>query len=386
MLRLETKLLGSLLLMLTSFSLGHENIESELILLDISNGYNLALLAFLGLAMFGITVLLLGKRMQFVKRLNIELVLSMLAIAIFLNMLSWYWDGWWHVAIGRHTLFSPPHVLIYVFFSMGLVLSLVLFKQLQERVFKYLFISQVATLYGGFLDIAWHGYFGEEPLISIAIVWAPPHLFSFLITLVADIALLHYLILKYKNKTIADSYAFMRIIIVSGAVFSLLRVLIFPLEPLGWHAISGFSGAFITICITLIFLLYVGFMLPKTGIVLLSMLIFISFVGFEAQNTAPYLTLPPHAQPPYWLHYLAAVLGVSWLDLFDLRKVNLAVIGLLSGLTIYVVYVLFWDFIESSDFAHSFSEASLLVLLGGAGGTCSGLILTGIKNRYLVEK
>lgn len=375
------KLLLGILAFAANLALAHGKEGADLGALHVFWDYPFIALPASGIALIFLSWLALRLELP-IKTLSTELLLSLLSLALFFNLLSWYWDGWWHVAIGRHTLYSPPHVLIYVFFGLGLVFSLLLFKTTKMHVFKLVFLSQVVTLYGGLLDIVWHRFFGEEALISAAIVWAPPHLLSFLVTFVAAFALLHVLISLYKLESQPSNYAFMRIVLVAGSVLSLSRVLIFPLEPLGWHALIGPSGATVTVCLTVLFFLYLAYRLPQTGAVLLSMLLFVGFVGFEAAETAPYLTLPPHAQPPFWLHYLAGVFGVFWLDLLPLKRLPAGFIGLLSGFCIYAVYSFFWSYIGTEAFSFGPLDAFALLGFSSFGGLLAGIAFAGLRRRF----
>ena len=171
-----------------------------------------------------------------------ELLLNLLSVVALLNIAGWYWDGWWHITLGRDSFWSPPHILLYVYIFALFFCSIVLYKKSGEKVYKYILITEGITLFSGLVDIAWHAVFGIEKLISPLIIWSPPHLLAFSATLVGKLFLLHDWIKKYvKNPSLP--LAFLRIALLSGASFGLLRIIISPFEPLILHNVIGFPGA-----------------------------------------------------------------------------------------------------------------------------------------------
>jgi len=87
-------------------------------------------------------------------------------------MLAINFDGFWHVSIGRESLFIPPHLILY--FSLAL-LFLLLYKT-KGSVPKITWLLAALVVSAAPFDDWWHTNFGVEELNSILIVWSPPHL------------------------------------------------------------------------------------------------------------------------------------------------------------------------------------------------------------------
>jgi len=132
-------------------------------------------------------------------------VLFVVAILKLFNFVGGAWDIQWHVAIGRDSLFIPPHLLVLVAFAGGLLItaSMIAYETLlvsrgqapigtlrigrlraQGALFGiacgYLF-ALLSTLF----DELWHELFGID-----ATLWSPPHLLIMLATVVVDFSLM----------------------------------------------------------------------------------------------------------------------------------------------------------------------------------------------------
>ncbi|MDO8509294.1 MAG: hypothetical protein Q7S27_06465 [Nanoarchaeota archaeon] len=308
---------------------------------------------------------------------------SLFAISIFIFIAAWYWDGWWHVALGRDRFFSPPHVSIYINLFILFFSTLFLYKGSNNRIYAVALFTQSISLFCGIVDIFWHGYFGVEKLISPLIVWSPPHMASFASIFIGMVFILQDWIKQYsKNK---DQLQFFQIVLLSGSAFSVLGILTSPLQPLGWHHILGVWGIVITTFFAAFYLIYLAYKMPQTGIVTLTMLILIVFITFESHTFAPGLSLPPHATPPFWLHFHATILAVVWLDFINLRKYRPVLMGTISGFLLALVYAIFWRFVQNETFSYSFNESILFVIAGTIGGSCAGLLYNYINKRKIIE-
>lgn len=138
------------------------------------------------------------------ERLRLRLLF---AVALFkmLNFFGGNWDIQWHVAIGRDSLWIPPHLLVIAAFLAGLVMVTVLILyetslasaghklqntihlgafQAPGAIFGVFFGYTAALLSGGF-DEWWHETFGID-----ATLWSPPHLCIMASTLVVDFSLM----------------------------------------------------------------------------------------------------------------------------------------------------------------------------------------------------
>lgn len=129
------------------------------------------------------------------------------AIAIFklFNFFGGNWDIQWHVAIGRDSLFIPPHLMVMVAFFAGLLLScaLIAYETRLRRAGVQaagvmsigpfsapaptfgIFFGYAGALFAALFDEAWHRIFGIDSTL-----WSPPHILIMLSTSMVDFSLL----------------------------------------------------------------------------------------------------------------------------------------------------------------------------------------------------
>ncbi len=313
-------------------------------------------------------------------KLTSEFLFNLISFVTFLNVVGWYWDGWWHVSLGGDTPFAPPHILVFLYLFVILISATILYLRTRKKTFLWMLIFEMCTFGAGILDIIWHNTFGEEVLISPLIVWSPPHLIAFVSTILGMTVFLNFLINQYQKKALPLS--FFRITLIAGAIFGIARVIIFPLEPFGWHYVMGFAGVVVTTFISLFYLLFLCYKLPRTGIVSLVSFIFLILLGFEGSNLAANKMLAPHATIPYWLHVLAIVLGAGWIDFINVKKYSPILLGGIMGVLIYCVYFIFWSFVQSEGFNYSYQYGILLMLLSAIGGILAGALIVVAKKMF----
>lgn len=140
-------------------------------------------------------------------------VLPVLSAGVFLGLLGVYWDIAWHIDLGRHTFFSPPHNLIYAGMLAVLATSLWgLWRDRRDtalhlplgrlRLHPGLLIVAVGAalvLLFAPLDELWHRWFGEELTL-----WAPMHLIGLLSLTLATFG---GLVTAWVEQLVADSRA-----------------------------------------------------------------------------------------------------------------------------------------------------------------------------------
>ncbi len=132
---------------------------------------------------------------------------ALFVVALFklLNFFGGNWDVQWHVAIGRDSLWIPPHLLVLTAFSGGLLIALawiIYESELARSGHALLYTLRIGTLEapapfwgvlagylaalnsGGF-DELWHRAFGID-----ATLWSPPHLCIMASTMFVDLCLI----------------------------------------------------------------------------------------------------------------------------------------------------------------------------------------------------
>ena len=138
------------------------------------------------------------------ERLRLRIFFAVAFLKLF-NFIGGAWDIQWHVAIGRDSLFIPPHLLVMFAFVSGLatVLALIAYEtslasagqpqthtarlgllSAPPAAFGVLFGYTAALLSGGF-DELWHELFGLDVTL-----WSPPHMLIMLATTLVDFSLI----------------------------------------------------------------------------------------------------------------------------------------------------------------------------------------------------
>ena len=134
-------------------------------------------------------------------------MMVLFAIAAFklMNFFGGNWDIQWHVAIGRDSLFIPPHLMVMTAFAGGLGLTwfwicyetfLVDVDAKTCRVIRLgllraplafwgILIGYTAAFVSGLFDEAWHQVFGIDSSL-----WSPPHLCILASTMLVDYCLM----------------------------------------------------------------------------------------------------------------------------------------------------------------------------------------------------
>jgi hypothetical protein len=121
------------------------------------------------------------------------------------NFFGGNWDIQWHVAIGRDSLFIPPHLMVMVAYVCGLATTLawIAYETSLERrgaplqgaarlgslraplAFFGIMAGYTGALLSAFFDEYWHRTFGID-----ATLWSPPHLCIMATIMLVDLSLM----------------------------------------------------------------------------------------------------------------------------------------------------------------------------------------------------
>lgn len=143
-------------------------------------------------------------------------------------------DGFWHVNVGRDSLFIPPHLLLY---SSLTTLFVILYGS-RQSIPKITWFLASAIIISGPFDELWHSVFGQEEITDILIVWSPPHL-------VAEVSILALLLVVLRK--VLSSNKVLSFTIQWSAISSLIIFILVPLDILGPYRILGEYGGLINI-------------------------------------------------------------------------------------------------------------------------------------------
>jgi hypothetical protein len=138
------------------------------------------------------------------ERLRLRVLFAVALLKLF-NFIGGAWDIQWHVAIGRDSLWIPPHLMVVAAFVSGLAIVVVMIAyetglSLAGQVLPHtarlgglrapcayfgILFGYAAALLAGVVDELWHRAFGID-----ATLWSPPHLLIMLATMVVDYSLM----------------------------------------------------------------------------------------------------------------------------------------------------------------------------------------------------
>jgi len=171
--------------------------------------------------------------------------ITSLAIIIAINF-----DGFWHVSVGRDSLFIPPHLILYS----GLVFLFILLYKSKGTVPKITWLLAALVVIAGPFDDWWHTNFGVEELNSILIVWSPPHL-------IVELSLIGLFVIVLQK--LVNLNAKFSITLQWAAISSLVLFTLIPLDLLGPYQVLGVFGVLINILV-FGFLVYTYFELKRS--------------------------------------------------------------------------------------------------------------------------
>ena len=167
-------------------------------------------------------------------------------VGLFLATGALYFDGWWHIVIGRDTFWSPPHVVLYTaisFTTLGFVLrARDRWKTGQpwDAPLKAWGLGVFLIFFAAPFDELWHRIFGRESIESLLIIWSPPHVVAMASAIAVGIGLLMALVREGAPR----GWAVALTLLTFAAVGCFLNILVIPFNPLD-HRIGGPFGAFL---------------------------------------------------------------------------------------------------------------------------------------------
>lgn len=179
-------------------------------------------------------------------------------------------DGFWHVSVGRDSLFIPPHLILYS--SLGF-LFLFLYNT-KGSIPRITWILAALVVIAGPFDDWWHNSFGIEEINDITIVWSPPHL-------LVELSLIGLFIIVLQ-KLVAQNVKFSSTL-QWAAISSLVLFTLMPLDLLSPYQVLGVFGGLINIFV-IGFLAYTYFELRHSHIFPLLVVMFLLSVPLYLQE------------------------------------------------------------------------------------------------------
>ncbi|MSU75592.1 MAG: hypothetical protein EXS55_03705 [Candidatus Magasanikbacteria bacterium] len=290
---------------------------------------------------------------------------------LFTAVIAGTWDAWWHGAVGRESLFEPPHLLLYASAISAVLMGVYGWYTTIEKVWKRVALFLLLIPASAPFDELWHRIFGVEDLSSPLIVWSPPHLaiiFALIFSFIVLIPLLRQ-----------DEDALARRLFSSLAFAGILNLLFFvvaPLQPTGPWELLGFWGAGVLAAILVgVFLVYERlFSGIGSSFALAATYLLVTAITF-GEMIKPGIKIIPHDHPPSYVIIFAFVIAAL---IFDLTaRLPRAVRGALAaGVWALILYGL------STYYFKLEFQYSTIQTVQAVGASLVGGILTG----FLVDK
>ena len=288
---------------------------------------------------------------------------------LFTAVIAGTWDAWWHGAVGRESLFEPPHLLLYATTIAAVLLGVYGWYTTKERVWKRVALFLLLIPVAAPFDELWHRVFGIEDLSSPLIVWSPPHL-AIIFAIVASFMSLLPLMRRNEDvlaRRLFGSLAF-------AGILNLLLFVVAPLQPTGPWELMGFWGAGVMAAIIIGTLFFHERLFPGIGssVSMVAFYLLVSSITF-GEMLKPGVKIIPHDHPPSYV-IVFALLGAA-LAVDITRQLPRAARGVLStGVWAAVLYGLSTYYFKP-DFQYSTIETIQAIVASSAAGALVGFLV-----------
>ena len=234
-------------------------------------------------------------------------------------------DGFWHVSIGRDSLFILPHLILYS----GLVFLFIFLYRTKGSVPKITWLLAALVVISGPFDDWWHTNFGVEQINDLLIVWSPPHL-------MVELSLIGLFLIVLKKLVIQN--AKFSLTLQWAAIFSLVLITLMPLDLLSPYQVLGEFGGLINIFVIGL-LVYTYFELRRSYLFPLLVVMFLLSIPLYLQEGPitdfekfhehlPIITLAVIFLGPA---AIVDIFGVTKSNLFKTTLFLLAYVGIFLG-------------------------------------------------------
>jgi len=318
------------------------------------------------------------------KPLEVQIGLGKVAVGLIIaSVMSAALDIWWHRAVGRETIFVPPHLLMYFFVSAAIFTCIYGWYTYRHKVWKRCTFFLIVLLASAPFDNYWHILFGVENLSRpVSLSWAPPHM---MLDIGAMGALLSLIPLFLHEHKLTTRTFFLDLIFAT--LLAMLSFLVMPFHPTeGWGAVLGFCGAGV------LTLVYVGVLAfaqklmrgEYNSIRITLYFIVLVLVGF-GKETAPGIVLLPHDRPPVWIFIFSFVALAVFMDI--LKHIPLWLRGALAGVVWAAITFGLERYFFAPEFYFGNNAVMVAVVSSLFGGTIGGYIglRTGEKIRNNIK-
>lgn len=298
------------------------------------------------------------------------LMTRIIACALFTAVAAGTWDAWWHVALGRESFWSPPHLLLYSSTIVAICLGIFMWQKTRKSLWRNLAIALGLVPLSAPFDELWHRVFGEEAVNSLLIMWSPPHL-----VLIGAILASFIFLLPLLKKDPDPQARTLLGALVFASIYNLLLFVIAPFEPLHVHHLLGFWGAGIVSLVLGSVILSSQRWIKGFGAAFLTSLVILALQAINfSEQISTNLNIAPHDHPHSWITVFSLLIPALSIDLLRDKPLWFkgTVWGILWGSIYYGLAGIWFD----PQFQYSTAEALQAVISSGIGGMSAGAILS----------
>lgn len=288
---------------------------------------------------------------------------------LFTAVIAGTWDAWWHGAVGRESLFEPPHLLLYASTITAVLAGVYGWYTLREKVWKRVALFLLLIPVSAPFDELWHRIYGIEDLSSPLIVWSPPHL-AIIFALVASFISLLPLIRQDEDMLARRLFGTMSF----AGIVSLLFFIAAPFQPTGPWELVGFWGAGVMSAILIGAFFWHERLFPGIGSAF-SVAVFyliVSSITF-GEIIKPGVKIIPHDHPPSYVIVFAFLAAALIIDLTR-RLPNMLRGALAAGVWAAIFYGLATYYFRP-EFQYSNIETGQAIIASLVGGAVVSLLV-----------
>ena len=288
---------------------------------------------------------------------------------LFTAVIAGVWDVWWHTAIGRDTLWEPPHILLYGSTMLAIIFGVWYWRKTRTKVWRNLALVLLLIPISAPFDELWHRFFGVENLSSPLIVWSPPHL-AIIATVIMSFFFLLPLIQEDKDQNAKTLFSSLALVgILEMGLFALG-----PIYPTGPFELLGFWGVFFVVAWVLFVLMYGEKRFKGIGASSLIILMYLSLAYIPSgSKVALDIKLAPHDHAPNFITTFAFLSVGLILDLTRGILPNL-LRYLLSGTSFTLLLFIFSRSFFESEFQWSNMDSLIAVISAIVASICVSVI------------
>lgn len=300
-----------------------------------------------------------------------------MSLLVFASAIGIWWDRWWHLAVGRHWFWIPPHLLIIIPALLSGLLMVRWFGRLEngspERKFALGFLAFTALFFLSVaFDESWHRWFGGERVDSVLILWSWPHIF-----MAANLVLRAFVLIGFFDRL--GIFEWHRVL-VYGAALANADFMLKPFYTFDIYRYGGPLGIAIPFALFAAVLLYAKRARREEGAFLIAAA-YLMAVQFGTTSTfAPGVPLPQHVQEfPQWVRALSYLSGSALIDLFFPFGYAPAALGALFGLAAGAAGIFSAMLVPERIVAPLTASWNVLIVLGGIAGGVLGSFLARLR-------